>query len=1544
MGIPKFFRFMSERYPLISQLIQENRIPEFDALYLDMNGIIHNCSHPNDDDATFRISEHDIFLAIFNYIAHLFAVIKPQKLFFLAIDGVAPRAKMNQQRSRRFRTAKEAKETLDKAKRRGEEIPEEAGFDSNCITPGTPFMARLSAQLKYFIAKKVSEDADWRGVEIILSGHEVPGEGEHKIMEYIRLNKAQPGYNPNMRHCMYGLDADLIMLGLLSHDPHFCLLREEVTFGPRGGKGKAKSLENQNFYLMHLSLFREYLDHEFSLLKSSLPFEYDLERIIDDFILINIFIGNDFLPHLPGLHINEGALNRLFEIYKRILPQAGGYLNEHGSLNTKRLQLVLNELNVFEREQFEHEVADFGTGGGGGGRGGDRHGGGHRHRGAKKHAEAKVDKAKQRGMLAVSETQKEILDKVTAFVRTHLPKLPASASEQLQFPNDFASQRDRRFLIDLCDALKLYVTFDEFDDDDENVVTVKFDEALIELAREEEEEEEDDIKGPLEGVSDESSEGEESSEAEEIGIVHLSLKDKDPRNKSAASTPSGAGTNGVSTPASNGAAGDEPEWKKAVERVLSRYEKVEVIREMSQEETEAEAEQQVLAKMEEWKKDYYREKLEFAPGDHKAVEQLVYRYIEGLQWVLRYYYKGVASWGWFYDYHYAPKMTDLKGADMFEFNFELGKPFRPFEQLMGVLPDLSSQHIPPAFRDLMSDPTSPIIDFYPTTFEHDMNGKKQEWEAVVKIPFIDEKRLLTTMHAREPRLTAEERARNSFGECTKFVFDDAVDVTYPSSLPGFFPDLVHNHTRLDEFHLPTLEGGLSYVKGLMPGVLLGKDAVSGFPSLHTIPHTASLGFHGVNVFQTDSRRETMIISTENLYEGLTSENAARLVVGKRVYVGYPYLREALVDAVSDELFRYEPDQHSPDQIHPIPHTQLEINAWKRAADKIEHVYSKSRGCLIGHVDVVVHARVLKGLKRMDDGSMVKEWNDEAEDFALQATVRSVGSEDVRYMERPPIPIDIEYPEGDKVFFLGAVAYGVPAQIMGHDGETLAIRIAFFPTDKQEAQLFKSRLAQLGDAHYLPSHQVSRRLGMSGLTLSKITSSLLLFTPTGDTRVNVGLNLKFEAKQQKVLGYSRKTESGWEFSEKAIELIREYKDKFPEIIRMLDTNKSDLTHSTDFFSRDVAAERMKELTGWIKEKGVRDFEKVPLFSEQLDKDAVQFIEKLEDKLATTKTMDKIKQARIVGIPRQGVLKPAHAATRLRDQQFQLGDRVITVAETGSVPLSAKGVVVGIQSQFVDVVFDVQFMGGTTLGGRCSNYRGATVSPWAVLNLSNLQYATGAGAPPQQTPQGNKTSSSPGQNKNAKFRHGPLGGPAILPARGLPAGGFHPSPQRGRGRGGMNGHVQVMQRGGGAGRSVSPHTSFQAVATGQAPTPATTSDSAAAQPASQQQRLGQTLGIRPGAAGSHRGGGGGFGSSGGMGGVGLGHHPLPFHPANLAVRGAPHASLAGRGGVAIPPPVSLQQQGPSFPPRGRGRGRGGGAHRGRGAARGHGSAAAQTDGSA
>lgn len=157
-------------------------------------------------------------------------MIQPQKLFFMAIDGVAPRAKMNQQRGRRFRSAHTAAEQMKEAVNRGEILPSEDRFDSNCITPGTEFMARLQNELEYFVTEKITNDVLWSKVQVILSGHQVPGEGEHKIMDYIRFMKSCPGYNPNTRHCLYGLDADLIMLGLCTHEPYFSLLREEVIY------------------------------------------------------------------------------------------------------------------------------------------------------------------------------------------------------------------------------------------------------------------------------------------------------------------------------------------------------------------------------------------------------------------------------------------------------------------------------------------------------------------------------------------------------------------------------------------------------------------------------------------------------------------------------------------------------------------------------------------------------------------------------------------------------------------------------------------------------------------------------------------------------------------------------------------------------------------------------------------------------------------------------------------------------------------------------------------------------------------------------------------------------------------------------------------------------------------------------------------------------------------------------------------------------------------------------------------------------------------
>lgn len=152
---------------------------------------------------------------------------------------------MNQQRARRFKTKKAALEAAEAAAMRGEPPPDTEPFDSNCITPGTEFMDRLIAHLRFFIRKKIAEDAEWQRPVVILSGPDVPGEGEHKIMEYMRIRKASPEYMPNERHCMYGLDADLVMLSLVTHEPRFCLLREVVSYsGGNQGKPIREVLDN----------------------------------------------------------------------------------------------------------------------------------------------------------------------------------------------------------------------------------------------------------------------------------------------------------------------------------------------------------------------------------------------------------------------------------------------------------------------------------------------------------------------------------------------------------------------------------------------------------------------------------------------------------------------------------------------------------------------------------------------------------------------------------------------------------------------------------------------------------------------------------------------------------------------------------------------------------------------------------------------------------------------------------------------------------------------------------------------------------------------------------------------------------------------------------------------------------------------------------------------------------------------------------------------------------------------------------------------------
>jgi 5'-3' exoribonuclease 1 len=437
-------------------------------------------------------------------------------------------------------------------------------------------MAKLSQQLRYFVNKKVSEDTDWQGCEIVLSGHEVPGEGEHKIMEYIRNAKAQPNYNHNVRHCLYGLDADLIMLGLLSHDPHFCLLREEVTFG-RASKTKSKELEHQNFYLLHLCIVREYLEMEFQELQEegTLSFPFDLERVIDDFILMAFFVGNDFLPNLPSLHINEGALANMFRIYKSILPKCDGYINENGVINMGRLQRLLGELSNTEIGAFENDVSDekwF----------------------ASKQMEKSLEsrnaeaKAPKGGQLVLTPAQRDLWKQ----------KIKPYISKRSNQPLDLGTglkATDRKFVQDLADSMHLQWSTKEDDEGHRHL------------------------------------------------IVSFPPKDNDEDDDD-----------------------EEEEGNLAAYRVMKTYDKALVI-DLTAEDAQKNYEKLYQDKYQGWKTKYYLQKFEeWAPDNYdKELTALCENYVQGLQWVLYYYYRGIASWPWFYGYHYAPLISGKLNMRMF---------------------------------------------------------------------------------------------------------------------------------------------------------------------------------------------------------------------------------------------------------------------------------------------------------------------------------------------------------------------------------------------------------------------------------------------------------------------------------------------------------------------------------------------------------------------------------------------------------------------------------------------------------------------------------------------------------------------------------------------------------------------------------------------------------------------------------------------------------------------------------------------------------------
>jgi len=362
MGIPKYFRHIATKYP--SVVINTNTKVQINNLYFDMNCLIHPCVRNVTQENAGIVNEHKklepgkkyqtdhtfvtkfeqiVYEEIELYLNKLLLIANPDKLVYLAIDGVAPRAKMEQQRVRRFRSIKISKYESDIHTKHG---VSKAGFDTNCITPGTIFMYKLSVFLNSYCERKFKE----LNIDFILDDCQNKGEGEHKILQHIKNNTSEDV------GCIYGLDADLIMLSLCTGSEIY-LLREDIHFG---------KVDMSSFLYLDI---KELGDHLYNEIKADIMSKPDTEElvlerqnIINDYICLCFLIGNDFLPHLNGIDILTNSINDLLNIYISIIVIRHKHLVIDNSINFIFIRQILTYLFANEKAylpKFQNKLNKF---------------------------------------------------------------------------------------------------------------------------------------------------------------------------------------------------------------------------------------------------------------------------------------------------------------------------------------------------------------------------------------------------------------------------------------------------------------------------------------------------------------------------------------------------------------------------------------------------------------------------------------------------------------------------------------------------------------------------------------------------------------------------------------------------------------------------------------------------------------------------------------------------------------------------------------------------------------------------------------------------------------------------------------------------------------------------------------------------------------------------------------------------------------------------------------------------------------------------------
>ena len=962
MGIPKFAYFISRRYPLMVKKIKEKvDVPEIDNFYLDLNSVIHNVSHGNSILISCQKRPYeDIYADTCDTIDKLFQIIKPRSLLMISVDGVAPRTKMNQQRIRRYRkNTNITAEELEIVKEKGLDINDQ--FNSDAISAGTKFMFDLTSHLKEFIIKKKKSDADWAKIEVILTGADVPGEGEHKILEYIRNFKSSDKYIKNARHCIYGLDADLVMLALISHEPNIVLLREDTILQKKKQKllkqrGIELRIDDKNeepyeFFL--ISVLREYLELEFYEIKKKIKFEFNMERIIDDFIFLCFFIGNDFLPNLYSFSIETGAMDYLFEFYKDCLPELEGYITEQGKIDFSRAKKIFNLLAKKELHSLDlllFNVKDS----------------------VKRNKEKRLEQNKEQVKLLTKLKKKEKKQKLIETLNNKTPEeqkefkknkrkkeiqkikdIFSKISEKLQknyvFEDEYAKYREdpnsfeeRKMKIITQATVDLFASDEEEEaEKKKKIKTKKNPNAELEKKLEEQKEKEKELyKVPKIKLTTDSSIKDTLCEALKYD------KYMNDENYCSDYHPEDVSDSDVS----------DVNMAEIMSEVAKNMETITKAKECEHAEDINQQFNENLVKCyiknaDEAKAFYYKEKLHIditKPEGKEEKNKMFNLYLQGLQWVLFYYYQGVKSWRWYYPYNYAPMISDFENID-FNYNQNLDKffendksePFSPFQSLLFILPKTSFDLLPQCYKAFPEQ----APEYFPENVDIDYNGKHTPWEAVVLLPFLDEKKVLE-LEKKDRNLSKEEEIYDKWGKSFKFEKNNLKDENIKYDVYEIYQ--IKDYSNLSNYEKKRID--------------------CSFPTLKTISYDYSLDniktFYGKNNVQK-SKRMTIY---PKLNVKINEKEIYNYLVQKNIFFGYPYKAFGRVEGiVYDRKYYY--------LFKGTMYTDKDFKYSNELEQIISNSYEK-QGIYLNHPDLLCNVAKFIGFQNIN-GKMKRNFNDKA---------------------------------------------------------------------------------------------------------------------------------------------------------------------------------------------------------------------------------------------------------------------------------------------------------------------------------------------------------------------------------------------------------------------------------------------------------------------------------------------------------------------------------------------------------------------------------------